>query len=370
MKTIHIHTDYKFVHNTHRFEGPKFTNHVIIFKKDKPYKGPYEHSAKLYGKEEIDDVIRFCKDADLVILYNLEILKSKIVLALPGHVNIAWRFFGTEFYSRMEKTVLSEKSLKAVTGLKKTTKDFLRPFYHRIKYGNSLDKVFFKAIDRIDYMLILNKKEYEFLSTHFGKLPEYIRFPIRKERINGGSTNVGLKKKNKIVLGNSKQAFNNHLDILEEIEKTESRISYNFRLLFNYGPENNYTKAVRKFVKGKSYYSMIEEFIPAEEFKDFYDDINALVINGYRQMAMGNIFLALSNGVKVYLNKKNVMMHWLLSEGIEVFPIENLSIDLENDNIKLDEKTACNNLENLKKIYTNSTEEDLQKTIYLEIDRE
>src|SRR5699024_12331789 len=98
----------------------------------------------------------------------------------------------------MEKTVLSEKSLKAVTGLKKTTKDFLRPFYHRIKYGNCLDKVFFKAIDRIDYMLILNKKEYAFLSTHFGKLPDYILFPIRKERINGVSTYVVMYMKNLI----------------------------------------------------------------------------------------------------------------------------------------------------------------------------
>jgi len=312
-------------------------------------------------------VIRFCSDADLVILYNLEILKSKIALALPDDLKIAWRFFGTELYSRMEKTVLSEKSLAAAAGFRKTIKDLLRPFYHRVKYGENLNAVFPKAIDHIDYMLVLNKKEYEFLSTYFGNLPEYIRLPIREERISGGSTNASLKKKSKIVLGNSRGIYNNHIDTLKEIEKTNSKRNYNFLLLFNYGTESNYTKAVEKVIEGKSHYRLIEEFISGERFKDFYADVNALVINGYRQMAMGNIFLALNNGVKVYLNKKNVMMDWLLSEGIEVFAVENLTTDLESGNIKLDYNIASNNINKLGKLYSNYTEKDFQKTIYNKI---
>src|SRR5699024_7592864 len=232
IRTVYIHTDYKFVANTDVFNNDKFTNHVIIFRKDKPYNGPYKKSAKFYDKNEIDEVIKFCNDADLVVLYDLDIIKCEIALALPDHVKIAWRFFGYELYRRIKRQMLSDTSWSFVAGPKKTIKDLFRPFYHKIKYGKSLKVIFLNAIDRVDYILVLNEKEYEFLSKYFENLPEFIRLPIRKERISGGSTNTGLKKKSKIVLGNSRGLYNNHLDILEEIEKTKNKRNYNFLLLF------------------------------------------------------------------------------------------------------------------------------------------
>jgi dTDP-N-acetylfucosamine:lipid II N-acetylfucosaminyltransferase len=376
IKNVLIHTDHKFVHGTKRFEGDNFENTIVILKK-KLYNGSYKKEAKFYNSDEIDEVVELCKEADLVVLYDLDLPKSKIALALPDDIRIAWRFFGYELYGRMERTVLSDKTWASKAEPKETIKDFLRliyykiEFYRKLRYRKSLEEIFYNAIDRIDYMLVINKKEYEFLSKHFENLPECIRLPLHKEDISGGSLNIKRKRESKkIVLGNSRTVFNNHLDVIEKIEQTKNKRDYNFLLPFNYGPDGHYAEAVRKAVKGKAHYSLIEEFIPKETFSDFYADVDALIINSYRQMAMGNILLALNSGVKVYLSKKNVIMDSLLSEGIEVFPIADLMVDIDEGNIRLDEKTAYNNLERLNNVYLNYTEKEFQEIIYREISKD
>ena len=50
-------------------------------------------------------------------------------------------------------------------------------------------------------------------------------------------------------------------------------------------------------------------------------------------MAGGNIFLAIQNGVKVYLNKRNVFLTWLKNEVILVYTIEDFDQDLKDNNI-------------------------------------
>ena len=85
-----------------------------------------------------------------------------------------------------------------------------------------------------------------------------------------------------------------------------------------------------------------------EEFRTLYDSAAALVINGYRQMAMGNIMSALAKGVKVYLSSKNCMYSWALNEGFKVFDVNDLAEDIENDNIYLAEEDMAHN----KQVYS------------------
>lgn len=368
IKTVLIHTDYKFVRGSKRFESDSFENTIVIFKKQEPYNGPYKKAAHFYDKDEINQVIELCKEADLVVLYDLDLLKSKIALALPDDIKIAWRFFGYELYGRMKRAVLSDKTYSCIADPKEAIKDMFRPLYHKIKYGKSLERVFYDAIERIDYMFVLSKKEYEFLSKYFNNLPEYIQcLSLSKDSISNGSLNTRYEsnsKSRKIVLGNNRSAYNNHLDVLEKIEAAESKREYHFFLLFNYGREDDYANAVRNAVKGKFHYNLLEEFIPAEEFRDFYADVSALIINGYRQMAMGNIFMALNSGVKVYMNRKNTMMDWLLNNGIAIFPVAGLVADMDNNQVKLDEETITNNLKGLHNLYSGYTEMDFREIIY------
>ena len=93
--------------------------------------------------------------------------------------------------------------------------------------------------------------------------------------------------------------------------------------------------------------SMLTSFVPATEYEMLYSRAAAFVFNGWRQMAMGNIFIALNNSVKVYLNKKNTAYNWLKSEGFSIFTIEDFEKDITNGNFFLSEKDANNNIKSL-----------------------
>ena len=77
-------------------------------------------------------------------------------------------------------------------------------------------------------------------------------------------------------------------------------------MLFNYGAESNYTRLVESEL-GKSNVEFLKDYIEFTDFRRFYNEISAIAINSYRQLALANIFLAIEYGVKIYLNKKNVI---------------------------------------------------------------
>lgn len=368
LKAIHIHTNYKFVNDSYLFDGELFENKTIIFQNNKPFNGSFKHKPILLNHRirDIKKAIEICKNSDLVVLYDLNMIKCLIALALPDKVKVAWRFFGYELYRRKKELFLSEKSFKFIQQKKKKIYYPLLKIYYYLKYKYIFDR----AVKRINYMLVLSNEEYSFLKNNWKNLPEFIQLPhiFFEETLRIPDT----KKKEKnttptIVIGNSRNSYNNHLDVIELIDNNPAKSNYNFTLLFNYGPTGQYYKEVKKRVQNKSYFNLLEDFMPPEEFNDFYQNISALVINSYRQMAGANIFLALRNGVKVYLNEKNVFMQWLKNEGFIVFPFSDFDKDLKDGNIQLDYETAENNLEKLKQFSKKYTNEDFQKVIYNKI---
>lgn len=372
LKVIHIHTDYKFVSGSNSFDGEIFDNEVIIFQNKESYKGKIQHKTILLKttNRDLNKAVKICINSDLVVLYDLNNIKCRIALSLPSNIKIAWRFFGYELYGRKKELFLSEKSLTNSSQKKKVYIRSLLKFYHYLKYKENLNYIFDKAVKRINYMLVLSNEEYNFLKDNWNNLPEFIKLPHRYFEETLRIPTAKKKEKNRIpniVIGNNRSSYNNHLDVIELVDNNPAKSNYNFTLLFNYGPTGQYYKAVKNKVQNKPYYTLIDDFIPPDEFDNFYRNISTLVINGYRQMAVANILLAIRNGVKVYLNDKNILKKWLENEGISVFSITDLDKDLKDGNIQLNYDIAHKNLEQLKKFSERYTKEDFQKVMYNKI---
>ncbi len=351
---VHVHNYYAFIGGTEKFECDCFDNITIIIQNSKPYSGPVNSKTHVFTAAEIKKIVKLCEQADLVVLYALDGIKVRLALMLPNRVKIAWRFFGFELYGKLSDLVYSKRSLQYRTDTKtnwlKRSKQMLRRNYARVRYGASGPKALEQAINRTDLMLGLSDEEYQMLKQHWPNLPAFVRLPPRRlepKQVSLSTNDESSNKKPTIVLGNNRSMYNNHLDIIDMIEEVDNRANYNFVLLFNYGGEGAYTDAVRKAVQGKPYYTLIEEYMPRDEFKRFYEQIDALVINGYRQMAGANIIEALQNGAKVYLNDKNVYLQKLRNEGLMVFTITDLENDLTNGTVKLDQESAEKNMTRL-----------------------
>lgn len=367
LKAIHIHTDLKFLHNTLMFEGAYFTNTSIVLSENKAADVKNTDSL-LYGteQEDLQRIVDLCTQADLVVLYDLNAIKIKLVLALPKDVKIAWRFFGYELYSKRPDLFKSDLSRKYdKPPLNYIVRKNLALLFRFLRSGKTNEHCFKSLLLRINYFLALSQEEYDFLKIYWPNLPQFIKLPhlYLKQKI----VEVDFQKKQQpkpvVILGNNRSSYNNHLDLIEIIDNNANKKCYNFTLFFNYGSEANYAKEVIKKTVNKNYFTIINNFLNKEDFTKIYQNASTLVINGYRQMAGANILTALYNGVKVYLNNKNVHKQFLENQGFVIFSIEDFKTDLKNNKLGLDKTVALHNIENFKRFSEAYTREDFQRKI-------
>ena len=367
-KIIHIHTDQKFIDGSKIFEGDNFVNEIIVFGKESNYDGIYKDSVKIYrySKNDINKVIKFCNTADIVVMWDLNFVKCYIANRISINVSVIWRFFGLELYSKIPEYVFSSLTLKV-----KENENIRKPFMESIKrmtskikqfiiYQSSFENEFEKAIKRINFFQGLSDVEYSFLKKKWPELPRFLQNPYSQII----KCNKSIQSKtNKIVIGNNRSAYNNHLDILNIINQSNNKTNFDFILLFNYGQNNKYAEIVRKTADDISNIKIIEDFLPFNEYREFYSKVCALVLNGHRQMAMANIFEALRYNVKVYLSEKNVILDWLRKEGFLVFTIDDFVADLETNNINLTESERQHNIKQLYVFRNKYSIEEFQKTL-------
>ena len=370
-KVVHIHSDIKFIYESNNFFCDNFENQILFLGDSMNYNGKHCNQI-IYlkvTKKNIEKIIDLTNNADIVVLYNLDFLKSYIANRCSKDIKIIWRFFGQELYSKMNDFVYSPKtkkiiSIKNTSFFKNRLIAILIFMRNAITYKTTYDLEFSKAaFKRVDCFLGLSEKEYLFLKQHWPRLPNFIQVHVEINNIKNNNLN-DTGKKNKVVIGNNRSPFNNHIDIIEELKKIDLT---NLELIsfFNYGGNGHYASYIRNQAKDIPQLQLIEKMLTLDEFNTIQERVCALVINGYRQMAMGNIFIALRNGIKVYLNIKNIMYHWLKDEGFVVFTTEDFLNDIKSNNTLLSKEDSVYNVNKIYEFEQNNNKDKFCEKIYL-----
>lgn len=339
MKILHIHTDPKFVYDSNFFDFDDYHNEIVFLytKKTIQVNSIFPVVNVKNNIFALPRIKRICKNYDVVVVYDLETFKIALVNSLKKDIKIIWRFFGHEIYGRHKDLYCSNLTLNCVS--EKLPSFFKRihlSFNYRFRFifdnyifGNN--KGFLSAIERINYFYGLFEEEYDEVKKIYNNLPPFIKVPLFSKKISFSIDKLEGKLENKIIIGNSRNTFNNHLDIIE-IVKTYS--GYNYIMPFSYGYESTYSDTVRtKAIKIGV--TIQETFLKFEEYTNMLNESSCLIINSYRQMAMGNIILAIEYGMKIYLNKKNIVYHVLVDNGFIISEIMELENDLNQQNITL-----------------------------------
>ena len=141
---------------------------------------------------------------------------------------------------------------------------------------------------------------------------------------------------NNILLGNSGNFWNNHLDAFDDL--SEFRIYFdNVICPLSYG-ETNYRNQIQK--EGELVFG--NRFIPLLDFMPYNDYVEKLIscryffMNSQRQLGLGNLLLMLYLGSKVILDSSNPVYRYFTQNEIQVFSIEEAksgqlgNINLEN----------------------------------------
>ncbi len=125
-----------------------------------------------------------------------------------------------------------------------------------------------------------------------------------------------------ILIGNSLTKTNNHLEIFEHIRSFRLQESQHYVLPISYGGEYGKEEIKRLAALPAGSAIWLEGFMPREEYETLFAGITHAVFGCLRQQALGNIYMCLSRGVKLFFFKDSIVYRSLTNDGYRVFTIE------------------------------------------------
>lgn len=179
-----------------------------------------------------------------------------------------------------------------------------------------------KAYSKVNSVLTWMTTEYSYAKANLPSLKAEHRFffyenqaPYQKlDELRGGP----IRNSNipSIIVGNSGYPANNHLDVVEYIRK--HGIHANLRIPVSYGDPHYIA-----FLKNKlSVYEhgnieFIDKYMAFEEYLTFLNSNDALVMNTRRPQGYGNVLMMLYLGKAVFMNRNNISLPDLHTNGIK-----------------------------------------------------
>lgn len=171
----------------------------------------------------------------------------------------------------------------------------------------------------------LAKKWYDAQGKHHECLM-YTSNTIDQKILETSYHNEKKDSKTNILVGNSADPSNNHIEILVKLLPYKDK-DIRIYVPLSYG---NRAHAKKVMEKGAEWFGEkfipVTDFLPFQEYLFFLTSIEIAIFNHKRQQAMGNIITLLGLGKSVYL--RNDVSQWsLLSRlGIKLKTIENLDL--------------------------------------------
>jgi dTDP-N-acetylfucosamine:lipid II N-acetylfucosaminyltransferase len=346
-KIIHLSKDEKCINSANwQFEKvyPK-NNKFVISVPSESYKLKYvtkqENVIRLVKNLKNDRILlKELENSDLVVLHGLSYFNAKIVLQSSQKVRFLWLFFGAEIYNNKYahlKYVVGPKTLDAFPELESkmgAVKSFLSSVFKAGRYKpKDSGKTIILAAKKIenigttlleDFELFKLKKYINPKAKHFyfAYYPiEFIFKDVKDLKVN--DTNI--------LLGNSASTANNHLEIFEHLR------NFNFEnkkiiTPLSYGNKKyaNKIKVIGKNVFQDSFQPLLD-FMPLKEYHLLLQQCGIVIMNHYRQQAVGVIFSMIWMGAKIYLDERNTVYSYLKRLGIHVFSIEKDLSQLNKD---------------------------------------
>lgn len=375
-RLLHVNTETTFVSYAEIFVGRDFQNTILyigalsieLVSKLESIGLPYKIIEN--KPENIKQMISMANGFDGVVFNSICETRIQILLKLNPKVKTFLRFFGNELYPFYSEKFHSKATLDSHR-INRNKKSFLGNVFYSFKrrvkillskeYTVKLDnqKQIYKKLDAI---LIINNFEYKELCKLF-YLPKLIERQFTDENMILEVKNYP-NKSNRIIIGNSRSTSNNHLDVIDIINQSNYASDIEFNFFWSYGFEGTYSQKVRSDASIIKNVKFIEKFLSLQEFEMLYETTAALIINSYRQHAVGNIITAMQYGCKVYLNKRSSTYHWLKSKGFLVSEInDDLKRDLDTGNIKLSKEEQEKNIVCFNRVSTEYNINDFSNEI-------
>ncbi len=266
----------------------------------------------------------------IIFLHSIFSLPLNIIPLIPPKIKVVWFGWGSDIYEQPNllfpfikiKNFYHKKTLRYLMSKKTVLKEYLSS----LLYYPKNEKLKKRILQRIDYFSGVLNNEFDLMRSNNSSFRacrlEYTydnaNTPICKQNID---TDYSIS--DNILIGNSANPANNHLDILDKL-KTLNLNNKKIYIPLSYGGDPNYKLIVKKTGKKiwGSNFITLETFMPYEEYKSTVLNCGNVIMFHERQQAMGNILVSLWYGAKVFLSESSVSYTYLKSIGCKIFSIQ------------------------------------------------
>lgn len=340
-------------------------NKYVIVTPSKDYKPKYvkgrveNMSVATYKSKEFYEYIGDISQYKFIVLHGLTSNMIDFINHHP-HSGYWWRAWGGDLYEsyldyKGYNSCYDKDEIQKFMGYNSLMHQIVKPLNYIKKYFYLQKKE--KAIKRITYIGAVEGdvkilKEYNPSFRHLIYRSGGFYYPINTI-VNSEICDRPLGSN--IIVGNSANATGNHVEIF----KCLSNLDIGNRKVIvplSYGDVAPYIIA-----KGQEYinenFEPITQFMPLNEYNELLLSAHTFIYNSYRQMAFGNILVALFIGGTVFLNERNPLSDLFRKKGCHFY----LLSDLPNKiNYRLTEKER---LENKKILLESYSEKKLMEIV-------
>lgn len=260
---------------------------------------------------------------DALIIHGLRTTILNLLPLINKHVIVIWKAWGFDIYTspHILDPFIKLELYKPLTkrAIRKPLLSRLRELHGFIFYLQH-KRFIHRAISRINLFSGVLQCEYDMMSKLNYFKAERIYYPYIS--LTSCPQDDYSSPGPNILVGNSNDPSNNHLDIFEVLKQADigQRIIY---CPLNYGGSNEYKQRVIN--AGKQYWGdafvPLTTYLPQEEYFQIIKSCSITIFNHERQQALGNISSALANGCSIYLSQTSVNYRELSQEGYKLFDI-------------------------------------------------
>ncbi|CAM3987676.1 MULTISPECIES: TDP-N-acetylfucosamine:lipid II N-acetylfucosaminyltransferase [Flavobacterium] len=354
-KIIHIFNDDKFIDPAITlFEAviPNVSEYFILKSKKDAFQFITSPLVKRLDFEDEVEMAQFYKTIDsntnrVLFLHALDKIKQEIVLNTSSEIIKVWFIWGFDLYSNwklLRKNIYESKTKKYLQ-IKRSLKEKIifndlsffvfknKTFFKKILPSkvitileNRFATPYYKAIHLIDVVVPVIPDEF-LLVKNIGIHPKFAPFTygciedLLKEKIN-----ESVLGRPNILIGNSADPSNNHLEIFIKLSKLDlgERKIY---VPLSYSGNAAYKEFVLeqgKIILGNNFVPLLD-FMTLAAYNEILLSCGTLIFNHVRQQGVGNIISMGYLGAKLFLNKKSPVYSFYKKEGMCIHSIDDLN---------------------------------------------
>lgn len=316
----------------------------FIVQWNKDYKFKYMKLINRVNVVTPDELITILRKGhyDALFIHNFLYMPLHYMDKLPKNIKVFWFAWGFDIYNTPKCNPYIKLNLlhpKSQVALKNLYARKRYPLHKRCKwaikrlllnivdfkhqYHNDDRHVYVNAVKRVDYFSGVFPLEYDLMVGKPGFKAKRVEFGLRNPKDwTQCPTHLPDIGEN-ILVGNSADINNNHLDIIDYLKKIDLG---NRKLIvpLSYGGSREYATIVKDAyeVAFGDRVKILMDYMPREDYFKLLSSVGYAIFFQERQQAAGNIEELLRNGVKIFFSNTSLNYRHYTNCGCHVLSIQ------------------------------------------------